>query len=135
MMPNSIKRKRSRTCLPPTNTEMCLRDRSRISLAAALSLILLCSILAVACREVVAPRDVRPLVMRDVPAVRLSFRFEADTGLPREIKTEEPVDKIESIQKDFNTNRLNDALLRTVASPDRRRKSCPPESLSSAALA
>jgi hypothetical protein len=59
--------------------------------------------------------------MHDVPAARLAFRFAADINLPAEIKTEEAGDKAELIQKDFNTNRINDALLRTVASPDGRR--------------
>ena len=69
----------------------------------------------------VETRDVRPLVMHDVPAQRLAFRFRADTGLPREIKTEEVSDKVEAIQKDFTSNRKDDALVRTVPSPDGRR--------------
>lgn len=81
----------------------------------------MCSVLAGACRETVAPRDVRPLVMHDVPAQRLAFRFQPDISLPKEIKTEDAGDKVEEIQKDFNTNRKDDALLRTVASPDGRR--------------
>ena len=86
-----------------------------------LSLGLLCSLFAGGCRDVVEHKDVRPLVMHDVPAQRLAFRFQADTGLPKEIKTDEAADKIEAIQKDFNSNRINDALVRTVASPDGRR--------------
>ena len=65
--------------------------------------------------------DVRPLVLRDVPSNRLAYRFEADVQLPNEIKTEDPDDKIEAIQLDFNTRRENDALVRTVRSPDGQR--------------
>jgi dipeptidyl aminopeptidase/acylaminoacyl peptidase len=73
-----------------------------------------------ACNKIIERRDVRPLVMRDVPAQRLAFRLEPDTGLPSEIKTE-VIDKIAEIQTEFNTNRKDDALLRTIKSPDGQR--------------
>ncbi len=63
----------------------------------------------------------RPLVMRDVPAQRLAYRFEADTGLPSDIQTEDSNDKLAAVQTDFNTNRKDEALVRTVASPDKQR--------------
>jgi hypothetical protein len=66
-------------------------------------------------------QDVRPLVMRDVPAQRLAYRFEPDVAPTAEIKTEDDNDKIEAIQIDFNTRRQDDALLRTVRSPDGQR--------------
>ncbi len=66
-------------------------------------------------------RDVRPLVLRDVPAQRLAYRLEPDVVPPAEISTEDANDKIEAIQIDFNTRRQNDALLRTVRSPDGQR--------------
>jgi hypothetical protein len=124
MMPNSNRQKRSRRkpCQPRTATGICLSERSNAGLAAALSLILACSIFAGACRDVVEHRaDVRPLVMHDVPANRLAFRFQADTGLPGDVRPEEAGDRVEAIQTDFNTNRKDDALVRTVASPDGRR--------------
>ncbi|MEP6718453.1 MAG: hypothetical protein ABJB21_04880 [bacterium] len=66
-------------------------------------------------------RDVRPLVLRDVPAQRLAYRFEPDIKVPDDIKADDAGDKIEAIQIDFNTRRENDALLRTVRSPDGQR--------------
>src|ERR1700674_3665119 len=66
-------------------------------------------------------RDVRPLVLRDVPAQRLAYRFEPDVALPADVVTEDLNDKIEAIQIDFNTRRQNDALIRTVRSPDGQR--------------
>ncbi len=63
----------------------------------------------------------RPLVLRDVPAQRLAFRFEADVAIPAEIINEETDDKIESIQLDFSTRRQDDALIKTVRSPDGQR--------------
>jgi hypothetical protein len=65
--------------------------------------------------------EVRPLVLRDVPAQRLAYRFDADTGLPAELKTEDPNNAPEAIHNDFNTKRKDDALLRTVASADGQR--------------
>ena len=73
------------------------------------------------CRNEVERRDVRPLVLHDVPAQNLAFRLEADTGLPSDIKTQDPGDKVALIQTDFISNRKNDALIRTVVSPDGRR--------------
>src|ERR1700687_426090 len=70
------------------------------------------------CKALGERKDVRPLVMRDVPAQRLAYRFEADTGLPSDIKTEDSNDKLAAVQTDFNTNRKDDALVRTVAPPD-----------------
>jgi hypothetical protein len=60
-------------------------------------------------------------VLHDVPAQRLAFRFAADTPLPADVKLEDLNLKLATIQTDFNTNRKNDALLRTVVSPDGRR--------------
>jgi hypothetical protein len=66
-------------------------------------------------------RDVRPLVLRDVPAQRLAYRFEPDIGLPTEVQLDESDEKLATIQTDFNTRRPDDALLRTVSSPDGQR--------------
>ena len=66
-------------------------------------------------------RDVRPLVLRDVPAQRLAYRLEPDVNLPQEINTDDSNDKIEAIQIDFDTRRQGDALIRTVRSPDGQR--------------
>jgi len=79
------------------------------------------TLLAASCSSITERRDVRPLVLRDVPAQRLAYRFEADIKVPDDIKNEDTGDKIEAIQIDFNTRRENDALLRTVRSPDGQR--------------
>jgi hypothetical protein len=73
------------------------------------------------CSSITQRRDVRPLVLRDVPAQRLAYRFEPDAAAPADVKTEDADDKIEAIQGDFNTRRQNDALVRTVRSPDGQR--------------
>jgi hypothetical protein len=77
---------------------------------------------AASCKSILdRQQDVRPLVMRDVPAQRLAYRFEADVNIPPEIETEDADDKIEAIQLDFSTRRQDDALVRTVRSPDGQR--------------
>lgn len=59
--------------------------------------------------------------MRDVPAQRLAFRLEADTSLPGELANQELPTKLEAIQTDFETRRPEEALLKTVISPDKLR--------------
>ncbi len=73
------------------------------------------------CQSITDRRDVRPLVLRDVPSQRLAYRFEADTNQRPDAGGEETTDKLEAIQVDFNTRRPDDALLRTVISPDKQR--------------
>lgn len=73
------------------------------------------------CTSIVTRQDVRPLLLRDVPAQRLAYKFEGDVAVPAEFKNEDADDKIEAIQADFNTRRQNDALVRTVRSADGQR--------------
>jgi hypothetical protein len=73
------------------------------------------------CKSIIQRQDVRPRILRDVPAQRLAYRFEADVVVPAEIINKETDDKIEAIQLDFSTRRMEDALVRTVRSPDGQR--------------
>lgn len=73
------------------------------------------------CASIVTRQDVRPRALRDVPAQRLSYRFEPDAQMPSEAANDDNGDKIEAIQIDFNTRRQEDALIRTVRSPDGQR--------------
>ena len=72
------------------------------------------------CTAITQRQDVRPLVLRDVPAQNLAYRFEPDVAMPSNLN-EDADDKIEAIQADFNTTRQDDALVRTVRSPDGQR--------------
>ncbi len=78
-------------------------------------------LLTASCSTILDRREARPLVLRDVPAQRLAYRFEADVKVPDDIKNDDTPEKIEPIQIDFNTRRENDALLRTIRSPDGQR--------------
>jgi len=73
------------------------------------------------CHAITDRQNVRPLVLRDVPAQRLAYRFEADTGTPPGVSSENSNEKLATIQTDFSTRRPDDALLRTVLSPDGQR--------------
>ena len=93
---------------------------SRLSFTAvailASVLVFLLLLLNVACRSDSEAQRVRPRQLRDVPAQRLAFNFQADIQPP--ITTNDEATKLPAIQQDFDTRRKNDALLRTVASPD-----------------
>lgn len=88
-------------------------------------LVLAC-VAAVGCQGIQerAGTVVRPRALRDVPAERLAFRFEADVnpeGLPAAPGEDETPELLASIKTDFETRRQDDALLRTVTSPDGQR--------------
>lgn len=72
------------------------------------------------CKSVIVRQDVRPRVLRDVPARVLAFRLEADVAAPNQ-QTEDPGEKLEIVQNDFTSRRRDEALIRTVTSPDGNR--------------
>ena len=72
------------------------------------------------CKSVIDRQDVRPRILRDVPSRVLAYRLEADVSPPDQ-PTDDPGEKLESIQNDFTSRRTNDALIRTVTSPDGNR--------------
>ena len=79
------------------------------------------SIASVSCRQITGEKQsVRARALRDVPAQRLSYRFEADTSAPPNAEAAEQT-KAAPVQKDFETRRKDDALVRTVPSPDGQR--------------
>lgn len=66
---------------------------------------------------------VRSLSLRDVPANKLSFRFETDVLVSAEIenKVGEQPEKLTAIQADFDARRAQDSLSQTIQSPDQQR--------------
>src|SRR5437867_13282543 len=75
---------------------------------------------AMACRSDTQTQRLRPRQLRDVPARALAFTFQADIDPPAGIASEESI-RLAPIQQDFDTRRKDDALLRTVISPDGQR--------------
>jgi hypothetical protein len=63
----------------------------------------------------------RPRELRDVPAARLAFWLEPDFRedlLPESLRQDAPEELLATVKTQFETSRTNDALLRTVLSPD-----------------
>ncbi|PYS82264.1 MAG: hypothetical protein DMF70_08215 [Acidobacteria bacterium] len=85
--------------------------------SAASFVLIICTL---ACRSDPESQRVRPRQLRDVPAQRLAFSFQADVEAPSGI-TSEDVPKLAAIQQDFDEHRKADALLGTVVSPNGQR--------------
>ncbi len=75
---------------------------------------------AVGCKSVIERQDVRPRVLRDVPARNLAYRLTPDVTPPA-TNFDDPLEKFEPVTNDFATRRKDEALIRTVVSPDGRR--------------
>jgi hypothetical protein len=68
--------------------------------------------------------SVVPKSLRDVPAERLAFRFEPDLAeerLPPHLRQDEPEEPAAAIRTAFETQRPDDALVRTVLDPSGQR--------------
>ena len=81
-------------------------------------------LLAVGCQNnIFQPQNpATPAALRDVPAVRFSFKYEADVPAPTlepgKTTTEE---RNAAVQSDFDVNRPQETLDRTITSPDKKR--------------
>ena len=77
---------------------------------------------ASACQQPEATKQmVRPSSLRDVPAQRLSYRYEADVPAPPDAVQMNQQQKLTAIQADFDQTRPQDTLYKTVLSPDKQR--------------
>src|SRR5438309_7215418 len=94
-----------------------LRDFNR---AAALLLIVALVFLVPACHTERDSQTLRPRQLRDVPANKLAFNFQADVEPPANLPSD-VMKTAAAIQQDFDSRRQQDALLRTVMSPDGQR--------------
>ena len=79
-------------------------------------------ILQMGCTTDAPPPTPIPRTMAQVPASKLAFRFDPDVPAPPDpLIDDDPSKKSEQVQKDFDTRRKDDALVRTVLSPDEKR--------------
>src|SRR5262252_542868 len=101
--------RKSRARLPDRNSAYV------IALALCLALLSLLS-----CGHSSDPQGLRPRQLRDVPANKMAFSFNADIEPPAGIAVDE-AKNLPAIQDDFDNRRKDEALLRTVASPDGQR--------------
>lgn len=83
-------------------------------------LLLVVALLASACKSVTDRQTLRPRQLRDVPAQKLAFNFQADVQPPANLTSFE-AKPAPAVLQDFESKRQNDALLRTVMSPDGQR--------------
>jgi len=88
--------------------------------AAPVLLVVLIPLLIPACRSESDSQTLRPRQLRDVPANKLAFNFQADVQPPGDLASD-AAKSAPPIQQDFDSKRPNDALLRTVISPDGQR--------------
>ena len=101
-------------------------SKSRVSAVVVCVLLAAVSLSVVGCRSVgerLGISAVRPRALRDVPASRLAFRLETDRDevVPESLKTDAPEELLATVKTQFETNRKDEALLRTVVSPDGQR--------------
>jgi hypothetical protein len=87
-------------------------------LVSLISIVLL--LLTVACRSDSESQGIRPRQLRDVPARRLAFSFQADIEPPAGLLSEESK-IVPAIQQEFDKRHPDFALSRTVVSPDGQR--------------
>ncbi len=62
-----------------------------------------------------------PTTLAEVPAVRLNYRYEADVPPPTEPAKSSTDERNQAIQADFDQNRPNEVLNKTIASPNGKR--------------
>jgi hypothetical protein len=73
-------------------------------------------------KSIFEPATVAPASLRDVPALRLNFRFESDVPAPPEInQNAQSEERNAAVQADFDQNRQQELLDKTVLSPDKQR--------------
>ena len=93
------------------------RDLSRIFVCLGVAALLLAG-----CTQ--APERVSvtgPTSLKQVPAVRLNYRYEADVPAPNDTRRRSVEERNAAVQQDFDQNRLNELLDKTITSPDGKR--------------
>jgi hypothetical protein len=100
-----------------------MRNFSKILLLTAVLVLLTASCQ----RNIFQSPTVAPSTLRDVPALRLNFRFEPDVPAPSAAaaaaqQQQQPnEERVQSVQTDFDNNRTQEQLERTIVSPDKKR--------------
>ncbi len=102
-----------------------VRRRVRVKRAMACAALIAALLVAGGCDELTNRFNNRPTTMSEVPASGLAYRLEADfpaDRIPPALRADEAsVERLPTIQKDFDERRTDDALIRTVISPDGQR--------------
>src|SRR5258705_6786365 len=94
----------------------------RIAVVGALLITVLALATSSACKPTGAGKTIIPRSMAEVPSEKLAYRFEPDVPAPQDsVVSDDPNKKFEAIQAEFDSKRKDDALVRTVVSPDGKR--------------
>jgi hypothetical protein len=95
----------------------------RAFLVKLFALLLIAVVAGAGCRKGLLDRkSVVPRSLRDVPAQRLAYNFQADAAAPAGVSDSQNTNaRLEAVQRDFDERRKDDALVRTVMSPDGQR--------------
>ncbi|MBA2620247.1 MAG: hypothetical protein H0U87_03500, partial [Acidobacteria bacterium] len=74
-------------------------------------------------KSILQSPTVAPASLRDIPAVKLNFRFETDVPAPpaNAAQTAQSEERNAAIQNDFDQNRAQEILDETIWSPDKQR--------------
>ncbi|MCA1624414.1 MAG: DPP IV N-terminal domain-containing protein [Acidobacteria bacterium] len=72
-------------------------------------------------RNIFETPTVAPASLRDVPALKLNFRFETDVPAPPVNETVQTEERNAAVQADFDQNRTQELLDKTVSSPDKQK--------------
>ena len=72
-------------------------------------------------RGVFQSPPVAPTTLRDVPSLRLNFRFETDVPAPTVNQPAQTEERNIAVQADFDQNRTQESLDKTLTSPDKQR--------------
>jgi hypothetical protein len=68
-----------------------------------------------------SPAGSAPTALRDVPALRFNFRFETDVPAPTITQPLQTEERNAAVQADFDNNRTQEVLDKTLTSPDKQR--------------
>jgi len=87
---------------------------------ATLSIILAAVVFSAACQKnILQPQPSAPTSMKEVPAVRLNYRYEADVPVPSE-NAKPAEERNAAVQNDFDQHRPQELLDRTITAPDKQ---------------
>ena len=79
------------------------------------------AIFAFGCQRPATEKTPAPATLRDVSALKLNFRFEADVPEPSAAKQNAPTEeRNQAVQSDFDNNRPQQALDKTIVAPDKQ---------------
>jgi hypothetical protein len=89
--------------------------RNKLIIAACLASLTACQ------ANPLSPVSVTPSTLREVPALRLNYRYEADVPDPSGDAKKAAEERNAAVQADFDQNRPTEQLYTTIASPDKNR--------------